>query len=58
MTDSNPVSNKKRSELDFLEKLALDLGAVEAKVVPINNIVVEDRVVLKCRERCTIYWKK
>jgi predicted metal-binding protein len=49
-----------KSELekfDFLRKLALELGAVDAKIIPASNIVVEDRVVLKCRVGCNNYGK-
>lgn len=49
---------KDPSEFDFLKKLALDKGAVEAKVIPTNQIVIEDRVVLKCRSGCPSYGKK
>ena len=36
----------------FLKDLALELGASAAKVVPANEIVIENRVVLKCRVGC------
>jgi predicted metal-binding protein len=45
-------------EFNFLEKLALKLGAIEAKVVPVSDIVVENRVVLKCRVGCPSYDNK
>ncbi len=45
------------SKFEFLRKLAFDLGAVEAKVIPTNKIVVEDRVVLKCKVGCNNYGK-
>ena len=41
----------------FLKDLALELGASEAKVVPANEIVIENRVVLKCRVGCKHYEK-
>jgi predicted metal-binding protein len=43
------------TKFDFLKDLALKLGALEAKVVPANEIVVENRVVLKCRVGCKHY---
>ncbi len=43
--------------LDFLRKHALELGAIDAKVIPVEKIVVEDRVVLKCRLGCEKYGK-
>jgi predicted metal-binding protein len=51
-----------KSEVDmtkfgFLKDLALALGASAAKVVPANEIVVENRVVLKCRVGCKHYGK-
>lgn len=42
---------------DFLRKLALDLGAADAKVILADKVVVEDRVVLKCKVGCTNYGK-
>ena len=45
------------SKFNFLKDLALELGATEAKIVPTNEIVVENRVVLKCRIGCNKYGK-
>ena len=45
------------SKFSFLKDLALELGATEAKIVPANEIVVENRVVLKCRIGCNKYGK-
>jgi predicted metal-binding protein len=44
-------------KFDFLRKRALELGAADAKVIPANKVVVEDRVVLKCKVGCTNYGK-
>jgi len=44
-------------KFDFLRKLALELGAADAKVIPADKVVVEDRVVLKCKVGCTNYGK-
>ena len=41
----------------FLEDLALEIGASKAKVVPTNEIVVENRIVLKCKIGCNKYGK-
>jgi predicted metal-binding protein len=49
---------KNTREFDFLTTLALNLGATEAKVIPAGEIVVENRVVLKCRLGCDDYGKK
>jgi predicted metal-binding protein len=52
------TKKRKPSQFDFLEKSALDQGAVEAKVIPAGQIVVEARTVLKCRSGCPSYGKK
>ncbi|MCW3999624.1 MAG: DUF2284 domain-containing protein [Candidatus Bathyarchaeota archaeon] len=39
----------------FLVKLALEMGAAEAKIVPAAHVVVEDRVPLKCKVGCKYY---
>ena len=44
-------------KFDFLRKLALELGASDAKIIPASNIVIEDRVVLKCKVGCNNYGK-
>jgi predicted metal-binding protein len=51
------LSQSGLEKFDFLRKLALDLGAADAKVIPADKVVVEDRVVLKCRVGCTNYGK-
>jgi len=45
------------NSLNFLRKLALDLGAIGAKIITVNKIVIEDRVVFKCRLGCEKYGK-
>ncbi len=42
---------------DFLRKLALEKGAADAKIIPADKIVIEDRVVLKCKVGCAHYGK-
>lgn len=44
-------------KFDFLVKLALESGAVDAKIIPTSKVVVEDRVVLKCKVGCNHYGK-
>jgi predicted metal-binding protein len=44
-------------EFEFLRKRVLELGASDAKLIPANKIVVEDRVVLKCKVGCNNYGK-
>ena len=43
--------------LDFLKKQAIALGAVEAKIIQVEKIVIEDRVVFKCKLGCEKYGK-
>jgi predicted metal-binding protein len=47
----------KIDSLDFLRKQAIDLGAVEAKLIQVEKIVIEDRVVFKCKLGCEKYGK-
>lgn len=44
-------------KFDFLKTLALKLGAVDARIIPADKVVVEDRVVLKCKVGCSKYGK-
>ena len=50
-------SEADKGKLDFLKDLALELGAAEAKIIPADEIVVEYRVVLKCRVGCKEFGK-
>ena len=47
----------KMDSLDFLRKQAMDLGAAEAKIIQVGKIVIEDRVVFKCKLGCEKYGK-
>jgi len=66
-----PVNAKKNSETTamkqtksmagdyaFLAEAARRLGAADAKVIPASEIVVENRVTMKCRAGCIGYGKK
>jgi predicted metal-binding protein len=44
-------------KFQFLVKMALEKGAADAKIIPANKVVVEDRVVLKCKVGCNHYGK-
>jgi predicted metal-binding protein len=44
-------------KFEFLTKLALEKGAADAKIIPTSKVVVEDRVVLKCKVGCNHYGK-
>ncbi len=46
-----------KSQFGFLTELALELGASEAKVIPASEVIVENRIVLKCRVGCKHYGK-
>ncbi len=50
-------SQSEAEKFQFLVKLALDNGAADAKIIPANKVVVEDRVVLKCKVGCNHYGK-
>ena len=45
------------TKFEFLRKMALELGASDARIIPANNVVVEDRVVQKCKVGCNNYGK-
>ena len=52
------MSNKAHAEkYQFLTKMALEKGAADAKILPTNKVVVENRVVLKCKVGCPHYGK-
>jgi predicted metal-binding protein len=58
MQKANSLAAKnKLGEFEFLRKLALELGAADARVIPTSKVVVEDRVVLKCKVGCNNYGK-
>jgi predicted metal-binding protein len=50
-------SHKGTEKFQFLTELALKKGAADAKIIPANRVIVEDRVVLKCKVGCTHYGK-
>jgi predicted metal-binding protein len=52
MASSNGVES-----YDFLRVRALEIGAIDAKIIPVEKIVIEDRVVLKCQLGCEKYGK-
>jgi len=51
------LTNNNSSALDQIRKLAVELGAVDAKLISVDTIVIEDRVVLKCSLGCEKYGK-
>jgi predicted metal-binding protein len=52
MSTENEAEN-----FEFLRKLAIEKGAADAKIIPASKVVVEDRVVLKCKVGCPNYGK-
>jgi len=56
MTKQRPKRATK--EFNFLVEEAMKLGALEAKIVSPDKMVVEDRVLLKCLTGCDSYGKK
>ena len=53
-----PLDNILNSEkFNFLIEKARELEAIDAKIIPTENVFVEKRVVLKCRG-CIGYGKK
>lgn len=50
--------DEESGEFAFLVQAARRLGAADAKVIPASEIVVENRVPLKCRAGCIGYGKK
>ncbi len=47
----------KIESLNFLKKQAFELGALDAKIISIKKIVIENRVVFKCQLGCEKYGK-
>ncbi len=45
-------------KFSFLAEKARSLGAADAKIIPASEIIVENRVALKCRAGCISYGKK
>jgi predicted metal-binding protein len=48
----------KLSRFAFLEEAAKKKGAIDARVIPASDVIVENRVPLKCRTGCVGYGKK
>ena len=51
------TSQNGNEKFQFLVKAALENGATDAKIIMTNKVVVEDRVVLKCKVGCNHYGK-
>lgn len=57
MSSSRPVETN-QSEFHFLVDKAVSLGASAARIIPSSDIIIENRVALKCRAGCIAYGKK
>jgi predicted metal-binding protein len=53
----NDMTSDSVEKFQFLIKLAFEKGAVDAKIIPTEKVIVEDRVVLKCKVGCNHYGK-
>lgn len=51
------LSQIELEKFEFLRKMAMERGAVDAKIITTDKIVVEDRIVLKCKVGCINYGK-
>jgi predicted metal-binding protein len=49
------MSTNDAEKFQFLVKLALETGAADAKIFTADKVVIEDRVVLKCKVGCNHY---
>ncbi len=50
------MSQNNIEKFQFLVKLAFENGAADAKIIPTNKVIVENRVTLKCKN-CNYYGK-
>ena len=49
------MAQTEAEKYSFFTKLAKEKGATDAKIIPANQIAIEDRVVLKCKIGCNHY---
>jgi predicted metal-binding protein len=52
------AENNDTDEFEFLRGAAFKMGAKDVKIIPSSDIVVENRVPLKCKSGCISYGKK
>jgi predicted metal-binding protein len=50
-------SKIKLEKFEFLREMALERGAVDAQIITTDKVIVEDRIVLKCKVGCSNYGK-
>jgi predicted metal-binding protein len=51
------VSKSNYEKFGFLKNMALEKGAMNAEIITADKVVVENRIVLKCKLGCTKYGK-
>jgi predicted metal-binding protein len=51
------LSELNYEKFGFLKKMALEKGAMNAEIITADKVVVQDRIVLKCKLGCTKYGK-
>lgn len=51
-------NNNRIKEFEFLKDKAIELGVVNSKIIPVDDVCVEHRVPLKCQAGCVGYGKK
>jgi predicted metal-binding protein len=44
-------------KFEFLRKMAMKMGAADARIIASDKVVVEDRIVLKCKVGCSNFGK-
>ena len=52
------LSEEELCKFDFIKNEALELGAVDCKLISVDDVCVENRIPLKCRCGCVGYGKK
>jgi predicted metal-binding protein len=52
------LSENKAIEFDFIKNKALELDALDCKIISVTDVYVENRIPLKCRVGCVGYGKK
>lgn len=57
MNQNNTGNTSNQESLNRIRSKALELGAVSAQIIPVDKIVIEDRVVFKCSLGCEKYGK-
>jgi predicted metal-binding protein len=51
------LSQMELEKFEFLRKMAMKMGAADARIIASDKVVVEDRIVLKCKVGCSNFGK-